>query len=292
MNATADYLRWHWLQVGSGDLDPMYPVLRRISERWGLDPDQRAWLAICHVIWYHPGSTLQGFRAAPEPGAIPEDLTGSVLLKLPCLTERRGHRPKQPLINHLQDLRSKLQGGVLDWVTQPLEGDDPQLDWARLNEHLMTIVGNGRWAAYKTAELLQKVCGLPVEAADAGHRYSSGPRKGLQVLEPDCPQGNTPEDIARLDQMTQQYADLLGEPDLAQVETSLCDFNSLVNGRYYLGHDIDSMQDAWRAVPAPADAWEARADIFDPQYLGELNDWNGVRKPLKRLYQRTGELTW
>ena len=42
----------------------------------------------------------------------------------------------------------------------------------------------------------------------------------------------------RLEVMTE-----LGETDVALVETSLCDFNSLVGGRYYLGHDIDAMLD-------------------------------------------------
>jgi len=160
----------------------------------------------------------------------------------------------------------------------------------------MTLDGNGRWAAYKTAEMLQKVADLPVEAPDAGHRYSSGPRKGLQWLEPDCPEGQDDATVAELDRLTEKWQELLQEPDIAQVETSLCDFNSLVKGRYYLGHDIDSMQHAFThdkiADRLPREAWAAREAVFAPELLGELNDWTGVRRDANRHYKTTGELLW
>lgn len=296
----ADYLRWHPAQVASLDIDPMYPVLRLLADAWDLNEEERAWLCFVHVIWYHPGSTLVGYELAPDFTWIPnndEALWKSGLLDLPCETERRGHRPKQPLINHLHGLRKTFteSGGCLSWVENALGlSNNPEQRWLDLNEALTTLVGNGRWAAYKTAEMLQKVCDVPVVAADAGHRYSSGPRKGLMILEPHCPTGQTEEDIATLDLMTGLYADLLGEPDIAQVETSLCDFNSLVHGRYYLGHDIDSMQHAFNTMGdrLPKEAWAAREATFDRKFLGELNDWTGVRKDANRHYKLTGELLY
>lgn len=298
----ADYLRWHPAQVASKDIDPVYPVLRLLADDWDLTEEERAWLCFTHVVWYHPGSTLVGYKLMPDFTWIPTEdkaLWESGLLDLPCETERRGHRPKQPLINHLHGLRETFteSGGCLDWVEKALGlSNNPKQRWLDLNEALMTLVGNGRWAAYKTAEMLQKVCDVPVEAADAGHRYSSGPRKGLEILHPGLPVGQDADTVEHLDFLTELWADKLGEPDIAQVETSLCDFNSLVHGRYYLGHDIDSMQHAW-SHPAikdrlPTGAWEAREATFDRQFLGELNGWEGVRKEANRHYKTTGELLY
>jgi hypothetical protein len=296
----ADYLRWHPAQVASKDIDPVYPVLSLLADAWDLDEEERAWLCFTHVVWYHPGSTLVGYELMPDYTWIPssdEGLWKSGLLELPCETERRGHRPKQPLINHLLGLRKTFteSEGCRAWVDKAVgTSDDPHQRWLDLNQALTTLVGNGRWAAYKTAEMLQKICDVPVEAPDAGHRYSSGPRKGLMILEPRCPVGQTEDDIATLDMMTAMWADLLQEPDIAQVETSLCDFNSLVHGRYYLGHDIDSMQHAFLAMGdrLPKEAWEAREATFDSKFLGELNGWTGVRKDANRHYKLTGELLY
>lgn len=294
-----DYLRWHPAQVETGDIDPVYPVLRYLADAWDLDVEERAWLVFCHVVWYHPGSTLAGFRAVPDVSAMPttaDGLHNAGLLELPCETERRGHRPKQPLINHLLGLRETfLDGGCWEWAQRAIaDAETPEEGWLQLNDALTTLVGNGRWAAYKTAEMLEKVCGLPVKAADAGHRFSSGPRKGLELLEPHCPADNRPDTIGTLDLMTSLWADQLGEPDVALVETSLCDFNSLVRGRYYLGHDIDSMQAAWLnpkvAGQVPTEAWDARADTFAHEFLGEFHGWLGVRKELNPVYKKTGEL--
>lgn len=296
----ADYLRWHPAQVASNDIDPMYPLLRELADQWGLNMEDRAWLVFCHVIWYHPGSTLVGFQTMNELAMMPdteEGLWASGLLDLPCETERRGHRPKQPLINHLLGLRRDLlaAGGAWEWAQRAVDGAvNPKQGWLRLNEQLMTLTGNGRWAAYKTAEMLQKVCDLPVVAADAGHRYSSGPRKGLEILHPGLPAGQSPEVVAHLDFLTEMLADQLGEPDIAQVETSLCDFNSLVHGRYYLGHDIDSMQHAFLKLGdrLPSEAWAARDAVFERQFLGEFNGWDGVRKDANQHYKKTGELLY
>ncbi len=297
----SDYLRWHPAQVATKDIDPVYPMLKELSRRWRLNDEQRAWLVVCHVVWYHPGSTLAGFQLCPSVDALPDTedrMMASPLMKLPCGTERRSHRPKQPLVNHLLGLRRTFApSGVTGWVEDLLNRcGAPKEAWLELSDELAGLVGNGRWASYKTTEMLQKVCGYQIEAADAGHRYSSGPRRGLENIEPACPIGNTPKDVRALDILTQHWADELGEKDLAQVETSLCDFNSLLHGRYYLGHDIDSMQQDWNNPVVDGyisqELWEIREDLFASEMLGELNDWNGVRKEANKHYQRTGEMLY
>ena len=292
----ADYFRWHHAQVDTGDIDPVYPVLRELANTWDLTTEQRLWLCVVHTIWYHPGSTLVAFQQVPALSRLPrtpEALDRAGLLTLPTGTERRGHRDKVQLLRHLLGLPGAFSGDLKRWARGTIEmHGDPRRSWESVNEHLATVPGNGRWAAYKTAELWQKVADAPITAADAGHRYSSGPRKGLADLYSGIPGDQSGYAIKHLNRLTQQLADVLGEKDLAQVETSLCDFHSLLNGHYYLGHDIDGMQEDWRhprvAAGIPPEAWEARARSFAPEHLGEKNDWNGVRRDRQRAYRDTG----
>ena len=282
-----DYLRWHRLQVDTADIDPVYPVLDVFAA--DADEHQRAWLCMLHVCYYHLGSTLTAYERFPEAAALPAsraDLDDAGLLGLPTGTERRAHRSPHQLARHLLAMRDT-------WAdVSPYEWAAKDWDWRALNDRLTTVVGNGRWAAYKAAEMLQKVAGAPTAATDAGHAYSSGPRKGLGLLYADLPAGNDPRTVAFLDAVTDSVADTLGEADVALVETSLCDFASLVGGNYYLGHDIDQMltQLSDSRISAPAGIWQARADALPRGLLGEHGGWPGIRRNLKRVYADTADL--
>jgi hypothetical protein len=69
---------------------------------------------------------------------------------------------------------------------------------------------------------------------------------------------------------------------LEQMETTLCDFNSMCGGRFYVGADIDTqmvhLKDASKGL------WKARA-AFPDEYRGEKGGWVGPRKELKTLYR-------
>lgn len=279
------YRRWHWMQRETQDIDPVYPVLRELTLNWS--PDDRAWLVLLYVAYYHLGSALKAIELVPDPQSVPDPHeVPDELLSLPCATERRGHRTKPRLAAHLDAIAAEAlkygPAGVLQ------RGND----WSALVEYLTTIRGNGRWASYKTAELAQKVCGRDIEVTDAAHAYSSGPRKGLADVLGPTPAGNDPATVALLDKATEELAAYLHEPDLGYVETSLCDFHSLVEGHYYLGHDIDQMQDQLNAVPSrlTASAFRARVRALPVEYLGERHDWHGVDKGRCGIYARRGEI--
>jgi len=72
---------------------------------------------------------------------------------------------------------------------------------------------------------------------------------------------------------------------LDQLETSLCDFNSLVKGRYYIGHEMDLMMEG---LEPQSIFWEARAKALAHNYLGEFKGWHGVRPELKTIYRDKG----
>lgn len=284
-----DYTRFHRELVTSRDLDPVYPVYRRLADDLGLTADQRIALVVLHVAYYHAGSALLAFSGANGLRDV-----GTSRLDLPCATERRGHRSPAALLAHLNDL-TRRAGEILGWCRTAASQGGPASGWTYLTEQLTTLHGNGRWAAYKTAEMFQHILPLPIEAPDMGHAFSSGPRKGLALLyEADLPTGNDAASVRHLDSLSREVVAHLGRgTTMAEAETSLCDFHSLAVGRYYAGHDIDQMQEQLMAVPSALtqSAYTARRAALPNAYLGELHGRSGIDRARRRVYFDTGKVT-
>jgi hypothetical protein len=283
-----DYVEFHREQIESWDIDPVYPVLRWIAK--DADRESALWLTFLHVAYYHVGSALAVWDRHKYP-VVPDD----DLLRLPCGTERRGHRDPEKLRKHLTSLVARAP--LSDFVDLAI-AKTPLRSWSRMEILLQTIWGNGRWATYKTSEMLMKVNGLPLEATDMGHKNGSGSKHGLKLLFPNAPTGNTPRDIQILDRMSLDLVERLHaagvEASLETAETSLCDFHSLLEGRYYVGHDIDAMLGQLRAVPSPLTekAIQARYETLPHRYLGEVQGWETTDDERKRTYKKTGQLVF
>ena len=286
-----EYRRWHWLQRETQDIDPVYPVLRHFMIQEKVDNDARAWLIFLHVAFYHLGSAAVAWDLTERE---PDRIFGAPIFgphPLPCATERRGHRDATRMSQHLRALLDAFDrsGGPHALLCAP--------SWAELTERVMSIHGNGRWAAYKTCELAQKVLGVAIVPPDAAHESSTGPRLGLQSVLGPQPAGNRPAVIADLDRRTRRLAVQVGETDLGYLETSLCDYHSLINGRYYLGHDIDQMLEQLyvgasrgRGNANIVSLLQSRLEVLPVAYLGELTGRTGPDKDRKHVYARTGKI--
>lgn len=283
-----DYRDFHWAMVDSRDLDPVYPVYRALADDLGMGLEDRVRLVLLHVAYYHMGSALVAFSATNSLADM-----GSAPLPLPCATERRGHRNPAALSAHLNSIARRADE-IVGWC-RAADRAGPG-GWGLMTDRLETVHGNGRWAAYKTAEMFQHILPLPIEAPDMGHAHSSGPRKGLALLYRDLPEGSGVDVVRHLDRLSDEVVGALRWPDrrvaLSEAETSLCDFRSLVTGRYYVGHDIDKMQEQLTTVPSELSsrAVSARRIVLPRAYLGELSGRTGVDKNRRRVYLDTGKI--
>lgn len=286
-----DVARFAELAVASTDLDPTYPVLRRIQEDRGLSGEQRVWSSLCFVGWYRLASALQ----APARPGLPDGRT----LKLGTGVERRSLRTAEKMRRHWASVLelAEQHGGFDGWLRRGFTSD-PAANWTHLRENYGQAWGNGRWATYKLAEVLKEVNGWPLDPPDMGNDGSTGPVAGLHMLYGQPPAMKKPALIATYDS---QGADLMlrlaGRGvllNLAQTETVLCDFHGLAQGAYYVGHDLDLMlSDLHRPEVPPVVAktlLEARRQVVPHDWLGELRGWNGVDKARRRAYVSTGEV--
>jgi hypothetical protein len=254
----ADFAR---RMLRSRDVDPAYPVLGELEL---LDTERDAlWRSLLYVAYYDLASTQRAIARYPHPD--PAILDDDDVLRLPHGTERRGLRAVAEMRRHLASVLDELD--ELDRVGRYLGADDyaNRDDVARV---LGRIHGNGRWATFKATEILSVVHEWPLSARGADHAGSTGPRAGLSLF----------------------YAPL--PLVVEELETLLCDFRAMSDGRYYVGHDIDLMLES--ALKAPdavrGDLIAARRTGLPVAYLGEVQGWVGRSARLTRSYLELGRI--
>lgn len=294
MKALAAFARLH---VSSGDIDPAYPVIGWIERDLELDDDAAIWHTLVYVAYYNLTSAVELWQ---DWDWLLEALKAHVLsgysdgpLKLSTGTERRGLRGGRNMALHLLDLQ-RVHGLYGSWG-EALGARG--MKWAGIMEQVDGIHGNGRWAAYKVAEMLQAVHGWPISAPDMGNDDSSGPVAGLKLVYPDLDLRT----VAALDAAADALRDRLSyDHDVqlpwSQLETVLCDWHAMCEGRYYVGHDIDQQLEQVMKPNVPGSVREtilrARAATLPHAYLGELepNRWHSVDKQRKVAYAATGQV--
>lgn len=286
--------------IASEDIDPLYPVLKHLQK--DLDPEQKLWHSFLYVAWYNLPSATAAFTEYSLPN---KQLLKHIDPKWPTGIERRNNRGGK-VVGHIDSYLKIIEvtKSQKKWYWEGLSRDkEPEDNWRILNERIQTLHGNGRWAAYKFCEVLRKVNNLPIQAPDMGHQFSSGPREGLAMLFGEIP-GQTSEVIDQLnaqgDVLIEKLQKLGLDVGQEEVETVLCNFKSLMKGKYYTGHDIDELQEQIVSslekkiitIGQAEMIFEARRAVLPKHYLGERGNpsWVGVQKRRQVAYRETGKI--
>lgn len=279
------FCRFGAAQVESWDIDPTYPVLERIYDLEEVSPNNRLWRTFLYVTFYNLGSSYRVWSAYPEP-----TLPNLDDLNQPTGIERRGFRARPEVVRrHIESALEVSQGDFVAWVESYGEGE---AGWDTARDAMKGLHYGGDWSAYKWADLLLNVHHLPLIASDfgvGGGSETAGPIPGMVILT-----GHNWKDCATKIDLQKSLFERCREAGapfrgLDQVETCLCDFNSLVKGRYYMGHDIDAQMGHFRSGEVPGLFWSAR-DVFPDRYRGERNGWFGVRRGRMRDFALWGDL--
>jgi hypothetical protein len=281
-----DFCTFAKAHISSGDIDPTYPVLRRVYEAEKCTPEQAIWRTILFLTWYHVGSAVQVWQRFPDPVLLPD-------IRLPTGTERRGFRGNDlahRTVNEFVRMALVDHGSFKSWLWF-LTHAGGTAGWDEVRDAVEKVPHCGPWASYKFADLCAHVLGFAITASDigvGGGSATAGPIPGMVALTGQPWKECVVNRKLQRDLLAQAISDGVPFTGLDQLETSLCDFNSMLQGHYYVGHDIDDQMA--KLVEAPRVFWEARQKVFQVQYLGELCGWFGVRKKLKTAYSDRKEL--
>jgi hypothetical protein len=287
-----DVARFAGLMIDTQDLDPVYPVLRRLVEnRWSrfeqLLPEPGLTAVLTYAAHYDlPAGAWHVEAMTVTPGVVINEITA---------TERRGLRGEGRFAKHLESMAKlrRRHGGLEKWLRRDWIGD-PAADWQATRAAAAEAWGNGRWATYKIAELCKEVLDWPIEAPDMGMAGATGPYDGLVLVFGTPVRGLPPIELERLGETLRGSLETeLGRPvTLEQTETVLCDAHGTMTGSYYVGHDIDKMLQQTRRVPAAIAelVLDARRETLDERLLGERHGWSGIRGPRRRAWLEDGLL--
>jgi hypothetical protein len=283
------------------DYDPFHGCI--VTMGHGLPREEALWLSIVYMAFYNIGTAAAVFAECPNVASQYPDW----MARMPVGVQRRNLRGGL-VVKHLQAWwRIKQQyGSLYAYLTKGFVGDSKK-DWAQLKANVDGVWGNGRWSTYTLSELFQKANKLPVLPCDIMNEGSSGPRAGLQLLY-GCPGAAVAELDVLADRLFAYMRERIntnifylpkGHYDYGQLESQLCDFNSMYKGRYYIGRDID--RDLERVAKAESalkvlgrdtrclhPVWAIREKVFDRRYLGEFQGWSGRTQQALQFYQRTG----
>lgn len=272
-------------QLKTKDIDPAYPVLKAAFDAGGLDEETRLWHLLIYLTYYSLASAEKAWTRVPSK----EVYRDFFLPALPTGIERRGMRGNDTAVNHfVTDALGHANGNLTEWMHGALIPSDPKMSWRQVRDRMGEVWGAGSWATYKWADLMKNVMGYPITANDiglGGGSATAGPVPGLALL-----LGIDPSEVVRREDVQWEAYEVALErgvtfQGIEEFETSLCDFNSLFKGGYYVGHDIDLMQES---LPEGSVFWAARRMALPAGTMGEHSGWSGVRKDLKTTYRDSG----
>lgn len=286
-----DFCTFARLQINSTDIDPVYPVLKAYYDTEGYDLSTRVWKTFLYEACYNLASAHILWDLLPEP---PHDMLLPLIPSVKTGIERRGFRGDSKLLtvhiksflNHVYHV-SPWHTNLGNWISSVASKG-----WTAVRNDFEEIKYNGSWASFKWADLTKHVLGFPIEAADigvGGKGETAGPIPGMVRLT-GLDWKTCAEDVEAQKALLEESREM-GVPfaGLDQLETSLCDFNSLCKKSYYIGHDIDMMQEG---LPIDSPLWMSRKMAIPHKYLGELNWWQGIRKDMNSLYVDSRFIDW
>lgn len=275
--------------ISSGDIDPVYIALTSM----GLSQEQLGRWLMAYWCYYHCGfasyaSEFEGdafwavlFEAAQNTTPAPD---GG---RWPRGSERRHFRGQQAL-NALTDLKAAYGNAPerMALVCAALDQYTPEENrpFEAVSRAAKGHRGFGPWIAFKVADMVDRVLGIPVNFNDAAVFMFDDPVKGARLVakwialgEPDEVDADElladlkfpaskAEIEACIEAAVSRLYDYLGHLDappcysrkinLQEIETVLCKWKSHLRGHYPLNNDIDEI------VHGLADCWGQTAIKF------------------------------
>ena len=240
--------------------------------------------------FYNDGSAYRAFAETGKKIRMPN-------IEFPIDVQRRNLRGIR-IFKHFEQLllRRRSYGSLRAYFTHNFTGDKRR-DWMILQENLLGIWGNGRWAAYTTAEVFQKVHDFPVIPATIGIVGASGPLAGMKAL---FGTGSEAYYNRKADWLFDKILSTFtpdvpgltkGYLDLAMMESVLCDWAGMLKGNFYAGRNIDRMQGRILKVDREKpgfdfkELWDVRQRVFPLETLGEDHGWEGIDKERLKAYK-------
>lgn len=241
MSTRLDFGAFSRALITTGDLDPVYIVLHKA----GWNPEFMSRFLLAYGCYYHLGTAAyiadqDDYWKAFETAARNEVATpfGG---RWPRSSERR-HFRGNAAIEFTAGLRSAFPAP--ENFIPHLEAHAPFVKDVRAA--VEALPGFGGWASFKFADLLDRVCGVPISIRRDEAMYDT-PKEGARIVFVEEHGFTAPieECIGHAERVFERATKGLMAPPTAdrplgffELETCLCKYKSHSKGRYWVGKDI------------------------------------------------------
>lgn len=293
LNMRESFKRYTAAAVWSWEIDPNYPLMKYLFDRYELSKSQQYWACFLYGVFYHPGTVFYVMQEFPEYEKV--DVSRLEAWHAKNWRQLRYNKDRKYEKGHFVSMFLSYREVMGSQTSTSQErfferhfGPDPVENFHSLWRSLGKLLRFGRYSNYIYTETLARCMGLPIQANTIFLKESNSPRAGLcHVLgRPDLAKATlTKEQWEWLDveleklmhEIQEEYYQTGLQLDHWFVESCLCAFKGFfANGRY-LGYYLDRMADEilqmqqepitdgceWNVL------WQFRKESFPWEYLGE-----------------------
>lgn len=311
-NLRTAFKHYYVATVKTWEIDPNYPLLSYCFRRYELSKEQEYWWCWLYGTFYHPGTLFWFAQEFPEFEKVDvgrlERWHAANWQKLRYNTDRKYEK------GHLVEMFLSYKEMIGDqsqeqFFSKLLRSDDPRENFHRVWDRLLNLRRFGRYAVYIYTEALARCMGMPIEADTCFLKEAKSSRNGLcyAIGRADWVDAQVRDiDFAVLESETEQLMAELREeyPSVAVdhwfMESVFCAFKGFMRstkGRYipyYVDRMLEEIHQLEKKEPEATVGvdWNVlhqfRVESFPAEFLGELHDWNGIRKDLEFQFKTTG----
>lgn len=288
MTREDDYIAYHVAMTEIGDLDPAYPIMLYVCDRYEFNPEQRYWLAFLYSACYSVPTAFYIWNEFPDFENIDlgrmQRWWASNRPRLLFQTDRRWTRSRNQFVPMVASYQEFVGPATQEDRFAAMLSPSPRSSYDAVYRAAGSIASMGRYTLFLYLEALQALTGLPIEPTGLDLRNSESSRNGLcyccglDHLLTGHDYGRTVVPLEEYPRLESEFDRILGRvrsehpqtfSTVWSVETSLCAYKKIHRGTRYLGYYIDRQHDEiahmQAAVPEGVDwspLWDFRRGHF------------------------------
>lgn len=298
----------------SGDCDPSYPALNYVADRMELDLEQRYWLAFLYGTNYCVPTTYYIFNEFPDFEEINinkmQQWWDKNKQKTYFQTDRAKVKNFNLFVKVFESYKNLVGKNQMECFKKFFKEKNLEKRYELVYNFTNNIYYFGRFTLFNYLETINELTPLKMEPYKLNFKEAESARNGMcyacnkdsfitlhhkKPSEPiDYPYLQNKLEIIKTE-LQQENPEI--EVNYWNIETCLCAYKKLFWNSRYFGYYIDrQMEEILRLENSVKEVewqifWDFREEFFDPYFLGEKNDWNGIRKENMRTFTRYGKPT-
>lgn len=296
-NRIGEFVQYHSAMQNAGDIDPGYPMLQYVCDRFELNIEQRYWLAFLYATCYCAPTVFLIYNRFPDfelvdIAAMEEWWKNEGRDQSVFQSDRGWIRSRNQFVDMVKSYRSSLDGLTQEQKFLSLKTSDPLQTYSNCYQEFSALYQMGRFALFLYLEAVFVVTGYRMEPNGIELKEAESSRNGIcyamgwddLITGKETGLNSIPQSAyPRLNKAFWKIINQLRterpdeRADVWNVETSLCAYKKFKKGQRFVGYYLDrqagEIKKLENLAPHGVDwdvLWDFRAETFDHKHLKEF----------------------